>query len=298
MRRDNQIGVILGIVILVIIGVFLSTRTSDIETVIPDLVLSEEVRQESEIEEIDINKITKISENSEQKEASSVEYPSDEALVKEKLVNPTQPEEQPEQTLVETAKDDTSLEGKWEGIAQEVAEEIVEEPEKTEIIVDTGIAHKFPSTEGTVIPEAEQQTPSYGFSNDIIYKVQSNDSLIKIARKHYGDDKKWVKIYEANRDSMADPDALYVGQELLIPNTSVGKKADQAFQTSARKKSNKERSANVNTHTVVAGDTLYRLAEKYYDDPTVWIKIYEANEGIIKDKRLLKEGQILIIPKL
>ncbi|MBT5305098.1 MAG: hypothetical protein HOL31_08465, partial [Candidatus Scalindua sp.] len=52
MRRDNQIGVILGIVILVIIGVFLSTRTSDNETVIPDLVLSEDVRQESEIEEI------------------------------------------------------------------------------------------------------------------------------------------------------------------------------------------------------------------------------------------------------
>ncbi len=306
MRRDNQIGVILGIVILVIIGVFLSTRTSDNETVIPDLVLSEDVRQESEIEEIDINKITKISENSEQKDASSVEYPSDEALVKEKLVKPTQPEEQPEQTLVETSKDDTSLEGKWEGIAQEVAEEIVEEeiveePEltkKAEVIVDTEIAHKFPSTEETVIPEAKQQTPSYGFSNDTIYKVQSNDSLIKIARKHYGDGKKWTRIYEANRDSMPDPNALYVGQELLIPNSSLGKEADQAFQTSVRKKSNKERSANVNTHTVEAGDTLYRLAEKYYDDPTVWIKIYEANEDTIEDKRLLKKGQIIIIPNL
>ena len=52
MRRDTQIGIILGIVILVIIGVFLSTRTSDYETVLPDLVLSEAGRQKSEIEEI------------------------------------------------------------------------------------------------------------------------------------------------------------------------------------------------------------------------------------------------------
>ena len=57
----------------------------------------------------------------------------------------------------------------------------------------------------------------------------------------------------------------------------------------------KERPVNVDTHTVVAGDTLYRLAEKYYDDPTVWIKIYEANEDTIEDKGLLKKGQVLII---
>jgi len=293
MRRDTQIGIILGIAILVIIGVFLSTRTSDQNAVIPDLAMSEEVRQKSEIEEIDINDIFKKSKEAEPEEASSVEYTSDEAQVSEKVVKSTQPEEQPEKTLVETPEEDTSLEGKWEG----VAEEIVEEPEIAEqsvIIDDTEITYNIPSAEEAVIPEQEQQTSSYGVSTDTIYKVQSNDSLFKIARKYYGDGEKWNKIFEANNDSMSDPDSLYVGQELLIPDITVEKETKQVFQTPVKKK----RSVNVDTHTVEAGDTLYRLAEKYYDDPSVWIKIYEANEDTIEDEGLLKEGQILIMPQL
>ncbi len=59
MRRDTQIGIILGIVILVIIGVFLSTRPSDSEMVLPDLVLSEGTRQKTKVKEIDINSFFK-----------------------------------------------------------------------------------------------------------------------------------------------------------------------------------------------------------------------------------------------
>jgi nucleoid-associated protein YgaU len=293
MRRDTQIGIILGIAILVIIGVFLSTRTSDQNAVIPDLAMSEEVRQKSEIEEIDINDIFKKSKEAEPEETSSVEYSSDEDQVSEKVVKSTQPEEQPKKTLVETPEDDTSLEGEWEG----VAEEIVEESEivvKSEIIEDIDVAQKITTAEESVILEKELQTPSYGVSVDTIYKVQSNDNLFKISRKYYGDGEKWNKIFEANKDTMSDPDSLYVGQELLIPDITVEKETNQSFQTPAEKK----RPVNVDTHTVEAGDTLYRLAEKYYDDPSVWIKIYEANEDTIEDQGLLKEGQILIMPQL
>jgi len=97
---------------------------------------------------------------------------------------------------------------------------------------------------------------------------------------------------------MSDPDSLYVGQELLIPDITVEKETSKVLQTPVKKKPNKEISISVDTHTVEAGDTLYRLAERYYDNPALWIKIYEANEDTIKDKGLLKEGQILIIPKL
>ncbi len=40
MRKDTQIGIMLGVVILVIIGVFFSTRPSIKETKIPNLTLS------------------------------------------------------------------------------------------------------------------------------------------------------------------------------------------------------------------------------------------------------------------
>ena len=49
------------------------------------------------------------------------------------------------------------------------------------------------------------------------YVVVSGDSLSKIAKREYGDAQKWPKIYEANRNIIKDPDLIYPGQELRIP---------------------------------------------------------------------------------
>lgn len=46
------------------------------------------------------------------------------------------------------------------------------------------------------------------------YTVQSGDSLSRIGSK-YG--VSWQKIYEANRDKLDDPDKIYPGQDLVIP---------------------------------------------------------------------------------
>ena len=287
MRRDTQIGIILGIVILVIIGVFLSTRTSDNEAVLPELVLSEGVRQESKIDKIDIDGIFNESKNAEKEETLSVKKTKDNALASDKLVKLTQLEKQPEISDVESSINQTSLEGKWEGVAEEITE-------------DDEVAQKIISAVEEVVEE-ERQTPSYAVAvstDDIYYKVQSNDSLFKIAREHYGDGKKWVKIFDANNDSMPNPNSLYVGQKLLIPGVSVEKNTSEVALTRAGNNRYEEKYSNVDTHTVEAGDTLYRIAEKYYNDPSVWTRIYEANEDTIEDKGLLNEGQVLIIPKL
>jgi nucleoid-associated protein YgaU len=49
------------------------------------------------------------------------------------------------------------------------------------------------------------------------YVVVSGDSLSKIAKREYGDAQKWPKIYDANRNLIKDPDLIYPGQELRIP---------------------------------------------------------------------------------
>ena len=49
------------------------------------------------------------------------------------------------------------------------------------------------------------------------YKVQSGDTLSKIAKQHYGNANDYMKIFEANRDKLSDPDKIQVGQELVIP---------------------------------------------------------------------------------
>jgi LysM repeat protein len=50
-----------------------------------------------------------------------------------------------------------------------------------------------------------------------IYEIQSGDSLSKIAKEHYGDAMKYMKIFEANRGVIDDPDKIYPGQKIRIP---------------------------------------------------------------------------------
>lgn len=49
------------------------------------------------------------------------------------------------------------------------------------------------------------------------YSVKSGDTLSKISKQFYGDANKYMKIYEANRDTLSDPDKIKPGQVLKIP---------------------------------------------------------------------------------
>ena len=50
------------------------------------------------------------------------------------------------------------------------------------------------------------------------------------------------------------------------------------------------------TYTVVAGDSLSKIAKKFYGNANQWKKIFEANTDIIKNPDLIKPGQTLKIP--
>ena len=43
------------------------------------------------------------------------------------------------------------------------------------------------------------------------------DNLSKISKQFYGDANKYMKIFEANKDKLADPDKVRAGIELIIP---------------------------------------------------------------------------------
>jgi nucleoid-associated protein YgaU len=49
-------------------------------------------------------------------------------------------------------------------------------------------------------------------------------------------------------------------------------------------------------HDVQPGDTLSRIAQKYYGDPSLYIEIFEANKDILKDPNRIQVGQRLRIP--
>lgn len=52
----------------------------------------------------------------------------------------------------------------------------------------------------------------------ILYEVRSGDTLSKIAKAHYGDPMKYELIFKANQPLLKDPDKIYPGQVLRIPN--------------------------------------------------------------------------------
>jgi nucleoid-associated protein YgaU len=49
------------------------------------------------------------------------------------------------------------------------------------------------------------------------YKVQPGDSLSKIAKEFYGNANDYMRIFEANKDTLNDPNKIQIGQELVIP---------------------------------------------------------------------------------
>ncbi|MEQ1752546.1 MAG: Ig-like domain-containing protein [Micropepsaceae bacterium] len=48
-------------------------------------------------------------------------------------------------------------------------------------------------------------------------KIRRGDSLWRLAKRHYGDGRKWKRILRANRHSIGNPDLIYHGRRLYLP---------------------------------------------------------------------------------
>ncbi len=84
----------------------------------------------------------------------------------------------------------------------------------------------------------------------------------------------------------------YVAIETKVTDTTTGgaeKKNDRPSDTAPKPPTN---------YTVVKGDSLWKIAKKYYNDGSKYTVIFQANKGIIKDPNLIYVGQVIKIPKL
>lgn len=50
------------------------------------------------------------------------------------------------------------------------------------------------------------------------HTVAKGESLSKIAKKYYGDARQWPKIFEANKDTIKNPDLIFPGQVIKVPD--------------------------------------------------------------------------------
>jgi len=49
-------------------------------------------------------------------------------------------------------------------------------------------------------------------------------------------------------------------------------------------------------HVVQSGDTLSKIAQKYYGDASLYTKIFQANRDVLSDPNKISPGQKLRIP--
>jgi nucleoid-associated protein YgaU len=75
-----------------------------------------------------------------------------------------------------------------------------------------------PAPEKTQPPVASTAKPVKPASPvDQQYVVKVGDTLSKLAERFYNSTSKWEKIFEANRESLKNPNYIYVGMKLTIP---------------------------------------------------------------------------------
>jgi nucleoid-associated protein YgaU len=49
------------------------------------------------------------------------------------------------------------------------------------------------------------------------YTIKAGDTLSRLSERFYNSADKWSKIYEANRETVKNPNYIYIGQKLVIP---------------------------------------------------------------------------------
>lgn len=120
------------------------------------------------------------------------------------------------------------------------------------------------------------------------YQVREGDSLWTIAQSAYGSGYNAIDIAQANK--LENPDIIEPGQKLVIPNVkpkeptlgeAVGATTGQVVQ-------------KPQNYLVQEGDSLWKIAEQFYGDGYVWVKIAQANS--LPDANFIYAGTQLLLP--
>jgi nucleoid-associated protein YgaU len=288
MRKDTEIGIIAGIVLAITIGVFISTRTGVRE---PEIPLSHKYEGKDVVDETqDLGVLTQqtLPEIAELPEERPVEaVATAQAIIqREEGVGEVVVGDEWEGEVVEDEWGEEVVEGKWEEIEPPPAT-VGEEAEPDDM--------PPAPAEGTGT-ETAVHAGEY-----IVYKVKPNDTLSKLARQYYGDETKWTVIYDANAGKITHRNALYVGQEIIIPDVNATTEepvtvVEHLPQPSSQTADSPKEVGKL-THTVQRGDTLFKLARQYYNDEGKWGKIYDANRDSIPNPNAILRGTVLIIPE-
>jgi 5'-nucleotidase len=89
-------------------------------------------------------------------------------------------------------------------------------------MADAGGATDTPAVSGADTEYERQSIPLASYNapaatSGRTHVVAKGETLFKLARMYYQDASRWKDIYQANQSTLADPNLIRVGQELVIP---------------------------------------------------------------------------------
>ncbi|MRJ01910.1 MAG: LysM peptidoglycan-binding domain-containing protein [Epsilonproteobacteria bacterium] len=144
----------------------------------------------------------------------------------------------------------------------------------------------------------------------VLLKKKEKGSSQKVAKTAYLNNQAIIST-QTQKKSGSD-EVAQVAQELTslivqVEKKEKEKKTSSSSQGEAKKESSqylkglsseiKTREKTMRFYIVKKGDTLSKIAKRIYGKAGAYIKIYEANQDIISDPKLIYPGQRLRIPK-
>jgi nucleoid-associated protein YgaU len=114
----------------------------------------------------------------------------------------------------------STAKGKFDGSAQEkdgklhFVGSVKSEQEKNEI---WNAIKTIPDWHDEVVAEIKVTGGGAAAAPAKTYTVKSGDTLSKIAKEHLGDANAYMRIFEANKDQLKNPDLIKPGQVLKLP---------------------------------------------------------------------------------
>lgn len=121
----------------------------------------------------------------------------------------------------------------------------------------------------------------------VTHVVRGGEDLSTIAKQYFGSAGKWRLIHQANLSTLPDPDMLPLGMRLVIPVQPTDAPATEATPPTSLRR-----------YTVQRGDTLAKLAERFFGDADGWKKLHALNPERIRNPHRLPVGLVIFVPDI
>ncbi len=129
------------------------------------------------------------------------------------------------------------------------------------------------------------------------YTVAPGDTLSRIAAKHYGRASRANidAIVKANRLTIADPDVLRAGAEIVLP--ALGVSSSSSSSSTESKRSAPHRSGPYRWYQIRPNDRYISIAREQLGDASRWREIHELNRDKFPDPGKIRTGVRIKLPQ-